>query len=589
MDDMHRLIQTCKDAGVLFALHDNYIDFYPDADGFSYEQNIAFHPGGTPVKAWLNKGRAARSYRYRADRVEPFLTRNLKLIRKHLAPTGYFIDVWSSAPPYEYWTADGRFFDRVFTRDTWGRHFSWIRDLLGGDAPQISESGHDQLIGHLDGAQTNHLRVGEPIPGNRLGWCVWNLQCADAERTVWFDVAHHDRFILHGAGYSSRYQAGLDSRMHGIYSDDYITTEVLTGHPAMVPSAFGRDVVRKYWLLHDLMRALAMRQIERVEFVKDDLHRQHIAWSGGGQVWVNRGQSDWAVDDRTLPQYGFTARVPTDKGTVEASIARRGGMIVETARSPEQLYFNGRRVVDPSLPIRLTVNKVDLGPDRQFKLSLTWEAEEPIPAGWSPFLHFVDKAGEIVFQAGHNPGTFDKSQRGTIVASAHGAVPKRFAPGATVELRAGLYQRSGGERLALAGPDDGTRRIRLGAIRLEGEGNRLTGISWTPHKPQPDPFLARQNSEAKPIDFGPVITAGACRLTRENNALRVTPLPSAGAPNYVVRVRWPTLGWKLPEPRHVEAIDEDGKVLGRRPVKREGDAVVVECEPGVFAYRLTGD
>lgn len=79
----------------------------------------------------------------------------------------------------------------------------------GGDAPQISESGHDQLIGWLDGAQTNHLRVGQPIRGDH-GWSVWNIKCDDAERVPWFDFAHHDRFVLHGAGYSNRYRAGLD-------------------------------------------------------------------------------------------------------------------------------------------------------------------------------------------------------------------------------------------------------------------------------------------------------------------------------------------------------------------------------------------
>ena len=104
------------------------------------------------------------SYRYRADAIEPFLRRNLRADpRRTWRPTAYFIDVWSSIRPYDYWTADGRFFDRVYTRDTWGEHFAWIRELLGDDAPQISESGHDQLIGWLDGAQTNHLRVGQPV------------------------------------------------------------------------------------------------------------------------------------------------------------------------------------------------------------------------------------------------------------------------------------------------------------------------------------------------------------------------------------------------------------------------------------------
>ena len=435
LDDLQRLARACKQAGVLFALHDNYIDFYPDAEGFSYDRQIAFHASGEPIRAWLNEGRKAQSYRFRADRVEPFVQANLRQVREGLAPTAYFIDVWSSAGPYDYWTSDGRFYDRVFTRNTWGQQFAWIRQFLGGDAPQISESGHDQLIGWLDGAQTNHLRVGRPIPGKR-SWCVWNLGCEDAERTPWHDAAHHDRFVLHGAGYPGRYEGGLDPATHGIYSDDYMATEVLDGHPAMVSNAFNRNVVRKYWLLHDLMRALALRRIEAVQYVGGDLHRQHVLWSGGGETWVNRGEADWTVAGATLPQYGFLARVPTAAGPVETSISRRGGLVVESAHSPEQLYVNGRR--DP---------------------------------------------------------------------------------------------------------------------------------------------------QEKPVDFGPLVTRGGCRLSRDGDRLVVTPLPTRSSDPLEVRIRWSTLPWQIPQPAQWEFLGEDGQVLSREPVRREGDFVVVACPAKAFCCR----
>jgi hypothetical protein len=330
------LVRTAKQNNVLFAPHDNYIDFYPDAEGYTYDR-IAFSSGGAPVRAWLNQGRQAQSYRWRPDCIRPFVERNLDLIRKGFAPTGYFIDVWSSAGPYDYWTRDGKFFDKLYTRGVWRDTFAWIRNFLGGDAPMISESGHDQLIGWLDGAQTNHLRVGPPLPG-RMGAMVWPITCDAAERTPWFDAAHHDRFALHGAGYESRYAAGLDTKLHGIYSDDYISTEVLDGHPAMVSKPFSRDVVRKYWLLHDLMRGLALRRIEGVEFDHGSLHRQHIRWDNGTDVWVNRGSEDWNVASHTLPQYGFYAR----GGTLEAAIERRNGEVVDWSRSPSQVYVNAR-------------------------------------------------------------------------------------------------------------------------------------------------------------------------------------------------------------------------------------------------------
>jgi hypothetical protein len=588
--ELKEMIDVCREAAVPFALHDNYIDYYPDAEGFSYETEIAFHQDGRPVRAWLNEWRKAQSYRYRADRVEGPLRGNLRLIRENVPPTAYFIDVWSSIHPYDYWTADGRFFNRVFTRDTWGRQFSWIREFLGDDAPQISESGHDQLIGHLDGAQTNHLRVGKRLPeAGYYQWCIWNWECDDAERTPWFDAAHHDRFILHGAGYSERYQGGLNRRLHGIYSDDYIATEVLTGHPAMVPEPFGRDVVRKYWLLADLMRALALRRIEKVEYVGDDLHRQRVAWSGNGQVSVNRGENDWTVEGHVLPPYGFFARAPTEQGTVEAAIERRDGAIVEWARSPSRLYVNGRQVVDEAWPIRMTVGNARVPGGRDLEMSLSWQVDRPVPEGYRPFLHFVDAAGEILFQAGQDPSAFAEGKTGAIASVVHGHVPDGLPLAEPVELRMGFYRPADGHRLSLAGEDDGERRIRIGTIRLKEKDKRIAAVDYQRRPASPDPWLLRQNPEAKPIDFGGVTTAGGCRLAVDGGALVVTPLPAALGPKCGVRIEPARLPWRLPRLAHVEAIGEDGRSAGRRPAVRDGDAIVVTCEPGVFAYRVTTD
>jgi hypothetical protein len=305
--------------------------------------------------------------------------------------------------PYDYWGHDGTFFSRRITREVWGEAFAWIRDFLG-KAPQISEAGHDQLIGWLDGAQANQLRVDATASG-----FAWRIQAEDAERIPWFDFAYHDLFILHGAGYEDRYAAGLDLRSHGMYSSDYIATEVLTGRPAMVSEPFSRDVVRKYWLLDGLARALALRRIERVEFAGGNLHRHYVLWDNGVEVWVNRGQETWSIAGRVLPPYGFYARKP---GLIEAGIDQAG----EFSRSSEAAYD------------------------------------------------------------------------------------------------------------------------------------------------------------------------GAVRVTRVGDAVQVTPLPDS--PRFTARLDWSALPWKLGEPSEAEALDERETVIRRLPVRREGGRVVVECERGVFAYRL---
>ena len=119
---------------------------------------------------------------------------------------------------------------------------------------------------------------------------------------------------------------------------DLASDDVPASLCAMAPQAFNRNVVRKYWLLNDAMRALALDRIAAVEFAGGDIHRQHVRWERAGDVWVNRGQSAWTVAGHTLPRYGFYLRA----GSVEAAIELRGGERVEWSRSPARRYENGR-------------------------------------------------------------------------------------------------------------------------------------------------------------------------------------------------------------------------------------------------------
>ncbi len=580
-EDFLKLVNTCKKYGVLFAPHDNYIDFYPDAEGFSYKK-VAFTRERNPVPAWYNEWRKAQSYRWRADQVFTFLERNLKLIKEGFAPTAYFIDVWSSICPYDYWTEDGRFYTRLYTRDVWGKAFAWIRDFLGDDAPQISESGHDQLIGWLDGGQTNHLRVDIPPPGY-YQWAVWAIQCKDAERIPWYDMAHHSKFVLHGAGYEGRYVAGLDTRLHGIYSDDYIATEVLTGHPPMVSFPFGRDVVRKYWLLHDLTRALALKDIEDVQFWDGDIHRQFVRWNNGGEVWVNRGKDDWQVEGHILPQYGVYAKVPTEEGIVEVAIERKDGVIVDWSRSPSMIFVNARPLVNERLPVEVSISSLKFLGNREGEIQLRWEAKKPLSDEMLIFVHFVDKTGEIKFQADHNPPIPTTQWEGSIISSARFRIADQYKGGEEFEVRVGLWDPKTGGRARLEGWDDGTARIRLAEIKLEGSGEEIRDITWTPIREE-DPLIARLNPLGKMMDFGGIITNGSARLTKDKDALLITPLPHG--PQFEMRIAWSSLPWKLGRAETVEEMDEEGNVLASSPPQWDGDSLVLTIHPAVFTYRL---
>jgi hypothetical protein len=322
-----------------------------------------------------------------------------------------------------------------------------------------------------------------------------------------------------------------------------------------------------------------------------------------------------------LPQYGFLARAPVEGGQVEACLCRRQGRIVEMAQSPQELYVNGRLVVELR-PIRVSVENFQPLDGGRFEMRLRWQADEPIPAGWRPFLHFCNAEGDIVFQAGHEGGDFTKEQLGTIAAKAFGQIPADAPAGTQWELRAGLYDPQSGRRLWILGPNDGQHRIRLGLLRLQeaadggpGKTGQTAGqpesplaagksdgradkpapaparsalqLRWTPLPAEEDPVLARMNPEAKPIDFGPVVTAGGVRLHPEDQALLITPLPDADRPFDVV-VRWSKLPWKLPRPEILEHLDMDGRVLTKRRLQpaETQEEILLHCSPGIFAYRF---
>src|SRR5260370_23614201 len=116
------MVDACKRNGLLFSPHDNYIDFYPDAEGFSYD-HIVFNADGTPQKAWFNKGRQALSYRWRPTAFFPWLESNLKNIVAGFAPTAYFVDVFSAMAPMDFYDPQGRFFPKTITAGRWGAAF----------------------------------------------------------------------------------------------------------------------------------------------------------------------------------------------------------------------------------------------------------------------------------------------------------------------------------------------------------------------------------------------------------------------------------------------------------------------------------
>jgi len=580
VEDMRKIATLCAEHDIPWGLHDNYIDFYPDANDFSYD-HIAFTEEGQPIKAWLNEGRDAQSYRWRPDRFMPFLQRNLKLIKPNLKPTSYFIDVFTSIDCFDYFDRDGTFHSMLDTRKHWGQAFAWIRDYLGDNAPMTSEAGDDQLIGYLDGADCQHLRI---TPESER-FCI-RLKCQDWERVPWYDAVLHDKFSLHGVGYSGRYQGGRSRAEHGIESDDYISAEVLEGHALMIDRpAFGRGAVRKYWLAQDFVRSIAVDNIEDVRFSNGDIHRQIIDWTGGAHVYVNRGDTDWQIDGKTLPPFGYFAR----NGSIESSIERIDGAIVEQSRGPSQWYVNARSFGPADqLAIRPEAVRVEYLGNRRFKLITDWHTYRPPSKDFQVFIHYAssqsDRSDKIAFQGGGRlPRKTSRWQSPVRLGDDWiTTIPAAYGPG-DYEILVGLWDPATGTRYGLLGDDDGTLRFRLGTLVTQGQDDAITNITLVPHvsrKTAGDP-----NIGLEPVDFGPARTDGAFRCQVTGEAIAVTPLPELDA--FFVDLGLAELGFApIRHVRSVVAVDRSGKRLRTVEHKSTADHVEFETRRGEFAYNI---
>jgi hypothetical protein len=571
--DFLAMVEACRESGILFAPHDNYIDFYPDAAGYSYD-HIVFQADGSPQKAWLNEGRGAQSYRWVPTAFTPWQKENLEKMKLGVAPTALFIDVFSALAPFDFYDREGNFHPLMETQREWGAAFDRARDAFGSNAPQISEAGTDALIGHLDAAQSDHAGWFSPDAPPVDKSFRWTYPAQDGERIPWHDMVTHGNFILFAGGLGGRYAGGQNELLHGYGSDDYLSLTVLGGRNPMCDGPFNRRAVMTYWLLHDICAKLGAADMMAHEFVGGDIHRQRVAFSGG-EVFVNRGKTDWEIDGHLLPQYGFVAK----SGDVEASIEKRNGVICAMSRAPGTVFVDSR----PASPTEGQVLPQVLGVEadgRKVRVRVRWELLGPVDPAYRPFFHFTktQPAGndDIAFQGNTNFPPDSLSHAGVVETTFEAEIPQQVKDGDSLGLRFGFYNPANGRRLPL-----------LGAV---SEGRAIGGdMKWSGGRVTFDPPIKnvspteRLNPKGTVVDFGGVATNGAFRMEYSKLDWQLTPLPDSLP--FEIRLTPAKIAQNAGRVESIEAIAMDGSSLGPVSFDTQGSEIRFRTAEA-FAYLI---
>ena len=588
LEELRALADLCRSRDVPFALHDNYIDFYPDADGFTYD-DIVFHQNGTPYKAWINYGAEAQSYRFRPDKIFPFVERNFALGKKYLPQAdASFVDVFSSIHMFPFYDRQGNFHPLAETRDGWKKAFDIIDRTLTQTVDgqersgiSISEAGNDFLIGSLDGADAEWIPISSvPSPGCYL------VPCEKWERTPWFAAVNHTNYSRHGVGYEDRYIARSNVLLHGAQSDDYLSMEILGGVDLMVDwNCLFPASVRMYYLAQHIVRSRAAAEILSVEFAEDDktggqdITRQTVRWSDGTTVWGNRGEDDWTLPDGSvLPRYGVKCVNPNGMELFIGRSPTNPDEVIEYSRRIDgSLYLNGRGY--PSRRIYAVAPRLACGeilPDGKIKIALDWDAEEPLPKDLEIFVH----AFEPYRGYGHNPkGWFCASSVPSVPTTQWGsqgnktirtdeitiAVPDDI-PSGHYEILTGLYE--GQFRYPLIGNNDNQGRYAVASLDIVRNQDNSCDLTIKPLALREDRDLFFRNVGNKtPASVGPVSTLGALYAIPGQDAWRLLPIPTAES--FEVTIDEQKLG------RQIEGISVENNPV---PFRRDGECVTFTVE-----------
>ena len=567
--------RAAKEAGILFVVHDNFTDFYPDAEGFTFDA-VRFDDAGLPIKAWYHPGRRAQSYGWLPNAIHPWVERNGRLLGKGFHPDGIFIDVLTAEAPFDYRDRAGRFHPKGDTADAWRRAFSVYRAAIGRrDGVMISETGTDALVGAVDAAEADH-----PGADRWFGDGAFS----DWERVPWHDMVTHGRMILQAGGLGWRYAAdrkgesSARTASHGYASDDYLGMTLLGGRQPMSDGPFGRHAVETEWMIGFVSRTLAGATLESVEFVDGNIHHIHSVFSGGCEVWQNRSsEGEWIVGAHRLPPWGFVARAPK----AFACSLLRGGRAVRMSRSDGRYFVDSRPKHRDgrakAAGIRAKSAKAT-GP-RDLEVAVDWRLSQPIKRGYT-FVHVVPEDGgeqPIVTQASSGVSAEQLAVGGRFSSTVKLRLPDNMQPG-RYDLRAGVCGDSG-SRLAADGVPDGQMRIKIGTVSVAKNGDVFSEVSWNPPRES-----AVDASGGAMADFGKISTNGAFLLERKTaRQWRLTPLP--GSYPFRASIALSLLG--AAHPRKADVVPVDPQLGARSPeAEISGDRLELSLDADAFAYDI---
>ena len=531
---MKNLVTVARQLGYDIALHENYVDYYPNYEGFNL-RDVSLDSKGDRVKAWFNPGTKIQSFAVQPHAILRLARGQSTQIRERYAPNADYLDVHSAVPPWFHVDfragADGA----ASFRPVWEAHRElWAFERTNYDGPVFGEgANHWFWSGLLDGVEAQF----------GAGWPDKEGQTAPL--MVDFDLLKiHPLQFNHGMGYYERWWNaptwGALPPMEVL--DQYRMQEVIFGHAGFL----GGDTcanVPLAWLEYNLLSPVTARYATALpakiqyqvngrwaggtEAAKAGIwNRVRVTYNNGLIVTANQDTHSLREGNVVLPQFGWLAQ-----GTgMTAWTAQLHGVIADFAETADRTFANARPAIDWNQSgihhILPAVAKFQQTGNRSFAFTYRWRVDENLSRNYLCFVHFV-KDENILFQNDHvlpRPTSTWKNGEALDDGPHQIRLPDDL-PDGDFGVRMGLYLPASG-RLLLAGRSDGQDRIRAGILRVREQGRSIT---FEPDSAATglvdDLYQRRLNATGKVLDFGDVRTDGSVLVRREAGEWVLQSLP----------------------------------------------------------------
>ncbi len=519
------LVATGVKLGYRMALHENYVDYYPNYDSFD-PNDISLDPSGQRVPAWYNPGTRIQSFAEKPSAILRLAATQSPDIHQRYGTNACFLDVHSAVPPWFHVDARAGEPGAGTFQKVWEVHralWQYERQTHGG--PVFGEgANHWYWSGCLDGVEA---QFGEGWPAG---------QGPEAPLLVDFDLLKiHPLQLNHGMGYFTRWWSGDEAGGPApmLLLDEYRMQEVAFGHAGFVPVG-GDATLGRAWLEDNLLTPVTARYATArpvaIEYQVGDTwvdstaaakaaawDRVRIRYDNGLTVVANARQAPLSAGEAVLPQYGWLA----EGAGVTAYTAERQGVVVDYAETADRVFANARdpQAWEPARFARPSLLEFAPVAPRAFTVTYRWQALRELPEGETCFVHFCsrDPGGPIRFQQDHPLPTSQWKSGDTVADGPYRVELPADLPDGDYDWYIGLFDPAGGQRLGLVGPSDAENRIRIGVLSVRDQGTKITLTRAPDTSAQEARYRAHLNTAREIIDFGTVRTNGSISLRREGN------------------------------------------------------------------------